>query len=78
MIVFKWFILEQHRDTQDKQPCTHRPKGTLKRPINFHIFEPWAEAGVSGGNWVKQGQKNYWRIQSYVFLQLQNSVGTTT
>ncbi|MEQ2181741.1 hypothetical protein GOODEAATRI_014615, partial [Goodea atripinnis] len=33
-------IAGQHRDTQDKQPCTHPfiPKGNLERPINLTVM----------------------------------------
>ncbi|MEQ2248763.1 hypothetical protein ILYODFUR_022375 [Ilyodon furcidens] len=33
------FITGQHRDIQDKQPCTHSftPKGNLERPINLTV-----------------------------------------
>ncbi|MEQ2255335.1 hypothetical protein ILYODFUR_012876, partial [Ilyodon furcidens] len=43
-------ITGQHRDTQDKQPCTHSftPKGNLKRPVYLTVmfFGLWEEAGV--------------------------------
>ncbi|MED6287671.1 hypothetical protein CHARACLAT_018674 [Characodon lateralis] len=33
-------IAGQHRDIQDKQPCTHSftPKGNLERPINLKVM----------------------------------------
>ncbi|MED6286574.1 hypothetical protein CHARACLAT_007408 [Characodon lateralis] len=33
-------IAGQHRDTQDKQPCTHSvtPNGNLERPINVTVI----------------------------------------
>ncbi|MEQ2289451.1 hypothetical protein AMECASPLE_033139 [Ameca splendens] len=47
-------ISGQHRDTQNKQPCT--PKGNLQRPITSHVFELWEEAGVPGVNLRMHGE----------------------
>ncbi|MED6266588.1 hypothetical protein CHARACLAT_003583 [Characodon lateralis] len=45
-------ITEQHRHTQDKQPCKHplTPEGNLERPIDPTImfFRLWEGVGVPG------------------------------